>query len=246
MKKNPFLDVTLILLVTLILDGFSANSDSETRPSTISSLNQSLCQQSCNSNGLCDENTGTCICTTKGIIGENCDKCDRVNNYFGDATKGPCYYDLAQDYQFTFSLIREKDKHIRRINFKNTPTKADLDVDFNVTCTEPAKLNITVQYNLGYGVLEQQLASEQNCTFYKDRFSRNDFVFGQVSNTTFYVDVYDFKTPMRIVISFSQHPKLDLLQLFISIVTIVGYIVGAQATIYILFLVIFYFKNKVM
>ena len=51
-----------------------------------------------------------------------------------------CYYDLAIDYQFTFNLSKPEDKHYTAINFKNIPTKADVDVDFQITCSVPAKV----------------------------------------------------------------------------------------------------------
>jgi hypothetical protein len=44
-------------------------------------------------------------------------------------------------------------------------------------------------------------------------------VFGSEDNTTFFVYVYDFQSPLWIIISFSQHPKLDLLQFFITFST---------------------------
>ena len=50
------------------------------------------------------------------------------------------------------------------------------------------------------------------------RFSKDDYVFG-MNYTTFYVYVYDLETPMWVIISFSQHPKLDLLQFFITFST---------------------------
>jgi hypothetical protein len=48
--------------------------------------------------------------------------------------------DLAIDYQFTFNLSKVDDKHLRGINFRNTPTKNDVDVDFSITCSVPAKV----------------------------------------------------------------------------------------------------------
>ncbi len=54
---------------------------------------------------------------------------------------------------------------------------------------------------------------------FKHRFSKDDFVFGLEENTTFFVYVYDFDAPLWIIISFSQHPKLDLLQFFITFST---------------------------
>ena len=52
-----------------------------------------------------------------------------------------CYYDLAIDYQFTFNLSKPEDKHYTAINFKNIPTKADVDVDFQISCSVPAKVS---------------------------------------------------------------------------------------------------------
>merc|ERR1712061_696835 len=66
---------------------------------------------------------------------------------------------------------------------------------------------------------EKQIMVEQNCTQVKQRFSKDDYIFGEGSNTTFYIHVYDFEPPLWIIISFSQHPKLDLLQFFITFAT---------------------------
>ena len=51
------------------------------------------------------------------------------------------------------------------------------------------------------------------------RFAKDEYRFGADENTTFYVYVYDFETPLEIIVSFSQHPKLDLLQFFITFST---------------------------
>ena len=50
--------------------------------------------------------------------------------------------DLTIDYQFTFNLSKAEDKHLRGINFRNIPTKRDVDVDFSITCSVPAKVLI--------------------------------------------------------------------------------------------------------
>ena len=39
----------------------------------------------------CHNRTGRCYCTTKGIIGDKCDKCDRGNQYYGDPVKDSCF-----------------------------------------------------------------------------------------------------------------------------------------------------------
>merc|ERR1719458_1866541 len=54
---------------------------------------------------------------------------------------------------------------------------------------------------------------------FKHRFSKSEYTFGSEDNTTFLVYVYDFQPPLWIIISFSQHPKLDLLQFFITFST---------------------------
>lgn len=107
----------------------------------------------CECNGqakTCNDRNGRCNCTTKGIIGDKCQKCDKGNHYSGDPIKGggSCFYDLAIDYQFTFNLSKPDDRHLTAINFKNLPTKFDVDVEFSVTCSVNAKLNVTVKYNV--------------------------------------------------------------------------------------------------
>ena len=46
---------------------------------------------------FCNRDTGKCHCTTKGIIGQHCDRCDEQNHYFGNPTEegGSCYYNLV-------------------------------------------------------------------------------------------------------------------------------------------------------
>jgi len=173
----------------------------------------------CNGQGtLCDHKTGNCFCNTKGVTGDHCEKCDTQNHYFGDPITGSCFYDLAIDYQFTFNLSKTEDRHYTAINFKNVPTKPDVDVDFSITCSVPSKINLTYRHNNveGGGRKEETIIQEFNCSIFKFRFSKGDYTFGNEENTTFYVYVYDFQSPLWIIISFSQHPKLDLLQFFIT------------------------------
>uniref|UniRef100_A0A0A9YMG1 Attractin n=1 Tax=Lygus hesperus TaxID=30085 RepID=A0A0A9YMG1_LYGHE len=172
----------------------------------------------CNNHGTqCQPDTGRCYCTTKGIVGEHCEKCDTANHYQGDPTNnGSCFYDLTIDYQFTFNLSKKDDRHYTQINFKNSPPKADIDADFSITCSVMAKMNITMKT---VNQPEKQLFMNHNCSNFKTRFYKNDYNFGAVDNvtlTTFYVYVYDFQPPLWIQISFSQYPKLNLQQFFIT------------------------------
>ncbi|XP_055371628.1 attractin-like protein 1 [Condylostylus longicornis] len=181
-------------------------------------INGGTCQKcECNGQGtLCHSDTGKCFCHTKGMIGDHCEKCDLTNHYHGDATKGSCYYDLTIDYQFTFNLSKKEDRHFTQINFRNSPAKPDIDADFSITCSVLAKMNITVRTA---GGPEKTAFSGLNCSNFRHRFSKTEYHFGSLDNdtlTTFYVYVYDFQPPLWIQIAFSQYPKLNLQQFFIT------------------------------
>ncbi|KAJ1523050.1 hypothetical protein ONE63_002178 [Megalurothrips usitatus] len=175
----------------------------------------------CNDQGsLCNQENGKCFCTTKGISGDHCERCDTANHYHGDPTNhGSCFYDLTIDYQFTFNLSKKEDRHFTQINFKNSPPKPDIDADFTITCSVMAKMNITIK-TAKEG--ERQILVDHNCTTFRTRFTKAEHNFGSENNetlTTFYVYVYDFHTPLWIQISFSQYPKLNLQQFFITFST---------------------------
>jgi len=136
-----------------------------------------------------------------------------------------CYYDLQLDFQFTFNLSKKEDRHIRQINFRNIPLKPDLDLEFSIHCSTLAKLNISVRsvkvrkriiillffrsfLNLIRNILkveedideEKFILNHYNCTTFKSRFQRNEYNFGGEENTTFYVYVYDFRSPIWITV----------------------------------------------
>lgn len=201
----------------------------------------------CNCHGhsvLCNRETGKCHCTTKGIIGESCEKCDEQNHYFGNPTEkgGSCYYNLTIDFQYTFNMSKVDDKYLTRINFMNVPMKPDVDVDFTITCSKSAYVNISIgsrkyKYLFEYLKCNKQvdvtivviliffhfpdslpvrtLHEVLDCGSFKLRFSHDEHLFG-IENTTFYVNVYRFDTPFILQISFSQHRTLDLLQFFVT------------------------------
>ncbi|XP_068625483.1 attractin-like protein 1 [Battus philenor] len=190
-----------------------------------SPLNGGLCQPcSCNAQAVsCAADTGRCYCSTKGLAGDRCDKCDNTNHYHADVyNKGACYYDLAVDYQFTFNLSKKEDRHLSAINFRNAPVKPDVDADFSITCSAHARMNLTVRTRADPA--ERTLFSDVNCTNFRYksfhyRFAKSEHAFGVEDNvtlTTFFVYVYDFRPPLWIQISFSQYPKLNLQQFFIT------------------------------
>lgn len=124
---------------------------------------------------------------------------------------------MTIDYQFTFNLSKKEDRHYTQINFRNSPTKPDIDAEFMITCSVLAKMNVTVKKaNMKE---EKPIFIAYNCTNFKNRFSKSEFNFGTEDNvtlTTFYVYVYDFQSPLWIQISFSQYPKLNIQQFFIT------------------------------
>uniref|UniRef100_A0A182SYM4 Attractin GBD domain-containing protein n=1 Tax=Anopheles maculatus TaxID=74869 RepID=A0A182SYM4_9DIPT len=123
------------------------------------------------------------------------------------------------DYQFTFNLSKKEDRHFTQINFRNSPVKPDIDADFTITCSVAARMNITIRTA---GGIEKPLFSAVNCSTFRYRFSKAEHQFGiedNVTLTTFYVYVYDFQPPLWIQIAFSQYPKLNLQQFFITFST---------------------------
>uniref|UniRef100_A0A2M4CRS9 Putative attractin n=1 Tax=Anopheles darlingi TaxID=43151 RepID=A0A2M4CRS9_ANODA len=184
-------------------------------------VNGGVCQK-CECNGqaqYCHSETGKCFCSTKGLAGDHCEKCDATNHYHGDPSRGSCYYDLTIDYQFTFNLSKKEDRHFTQINFRNSPVKPDIDADFSITCSVAARMNITIRTA---GGMEKPLFSAVNCSTFRYRFSKAEHQFGiedNVTLTTFYVYVYDFQPPLWIQIAFSQYPKLNLQQFFITFST---------------------------
>lgn len=176
----------------------------------------------CNGQGdYCHPEDGKCYCHTKGIIGDHCEKCDSQNHYHGDPTKSSCYYELTIDYQFTFNLSKKEDRHFTQINFRNSPGKPEIDADFSITCSVPAKMDITISRP---DAMDEIIFAGINCSTFRHRFSKTEYTFGinpkdNTSLTTFYVLVHDFQPPIWIQIAFSQYPKLNLQQFFITFST---------------------------
>jgi hypothetical protein len=112
----------------------------------------------------CEATSGRCHCMTKGVVGSRCDVCE-TPKYTGRPTllEGSCFYNLTTDYQFTFNLNKESDRHYTRINFVNHPTRGtDDDIDFIIRCLrENALINVTFveEYNQFDAELEQLDAS---------------------------------------------------------------------------------------
>lgn len=121
---------------------------------------------------------------------------------------------MRTDYQFTFNLSKPDDEHYTGINFMNIPVANDRDVDFTLNCSGPAYINIT--WKSKSHPQEQFLTREYMCTYFRSKFEHKEYSFGPDDNVTFFVYVYDFKTPFWLQISFSQFPKIDLVHFFVT------------------------------
>ncbi|XP_070539699.1 attractin-like protein 1 isoform X2 [Ptychodera flava] len=165
----------------------------------------------------CDNVSGQCTCTTKGIIGKECDRCDEDRKYYGDPTgNGTCYYDLLLNYQFTFNLTRADDKSITSINFKCIIDNSNRDIVFQLNADKNVVVMIT--FTSRSNPVETVLVDETPASRYRVVFSRKDFNFNSYENTTFYVYLSNFTVPFWFQISFSWRAimMLDLLQFFVT------------------------------
>ncbi|KAL3182913.1 hypothetical protein MRX96_006713 [Rhipicephalus microplus] len=131
---------------------------------------------------------------------------------------GTCFYNLSIDFQYTFNLSSED--YYRNINFMNVPIKVGNDVEFTISCSGKAYVNISIGSggqppSRADGDAEPALLDSRKCDNIKLPFYDEKHNFGS-QNTTFFVYVFNFTTPFVLQISFSQHRALDLLQFFIT------------------------------
>lgn len=194
----------------------------------------------CQCNGQatsCDPETGYCYCAIKGTSGKHCSSCEQ--KYVGNPKEDrPCtcksirniqtlintpLVELGIDFIFTFKLDADdfKDKHVRQINFYSMPFKKDTDVQFSVTCESDSDAKVAI--NLTSNIFDphpgphSRLSPAHHCTpaGLKRVYSASDFDFGTDTNTTFYVTITDFVTPIRIQISFAQSPPINWVLFFV-------------------------------
>ena len=72
------------------------------------------------------------------------------------------------------------------------------------------KAQITALYFSVDHLKGKQIMLEQNCTQFKDQFSKDEFVFFEDNNTTFYIHIYDFEPPLWIIISQMGFKVIDV------------------------------------
>ncbi|RXM27766.1 Attractin-like protein 1 [Acipenser ruthenus] len=129
-------------------------------------------------------------------------------------------YSLLIDYQFTFSLLQDDDKHYTAINFMANPEQPNKNLDMSINASNNFNLNITWSVGSTAGTIsgeEIPIVSRSNIKDYRDSFSCEKFSFRNNLNITFYVYVSNFSWPIKIQIAFSQHNSImDLVQFFVT------------------------------
>ncbi|GMR61425.1 hypothetical protein PMAYCL1PPCAC_31620, partial [Pristionchus mayeri] len=170
----------------------------------------------------CDPHSGECYCTTKGVVGKLCDRCD--TKYIGNPESGkPCYYELTVDFIFTFKLKNEPpDDHVSEIYLFSVPYKRDTDVQFSISCesaTAAVSLNLTSNIFDGRSSNPKMKMINHPCDAkgLRRHYLANDpgYAFGTDANTTFFVKVSNFSTPITIQISFAQSPPINWVLFFV-------------------------------
>nr|XP_019945140.1 PREDICTED: attractin-like protein 1 [Paralichthys olivaceus] len=127
---------------------------------------------------------------------------------------------LLIDYQFTFSLLQEDDRHYTAINFMATPEQANKNLDMSINASNNFNLNITWSLSSTAGTIsgeEMPIIARTNIKEHRDSLSCEKFNFRLHHNITFYVYVSNFSWPIKIQIAFSQHNSImDLVQFFVT------------------------------
>ncbi|XP_077992307.1 attractin-like protein 1 [Glandiceps talaboti] len=174
----------------------------------------------CNGNAdICDNKSGECSCTTKGMTGNECERCDETRKYYGDPTNGTCYYELLMNYRYLFNLSKSEDELVTAINFKCHIDGSSRDVEFNLNADYPCLLKIT--YTSASSPTESVAFQESIVQNQRVIFSRNEYNFNPSQNFTFYAYINNFTTPFGFDISFSWRivHLVDLLLFFVTFFT---------------------------
>ncbi|XP_039262630.2 attractin-like protein 1 [Styela clava] len=183
---------------------------------------------------LCNNTTGDCFCSTKGMTGPNCEKCENSAKYYGDpVNNGTCFYRLLINYSFTFTLTPSNDKYITSINFENTPpTDGSTELSFesrekcNIRLTvysykpldkpKRVKRDNTSQEVIEYEGVEVEVTEGIGVTKFGYYFSGSTYGFGDSTiNATIRIYVSNFTVPSWIQVSLVQRNNSLLVLLLI-------------------------------
>ncbi|KAG2462460.1 ATRN1 protein, partial [Polypterus senegalus] len=153
----------------------------------------------CNGHSTC-VNSSVCEHCRNLTTGMQCEAC--MAGFYGDPTNGgKCQDSLLIDYQFTFSLLQEDDRHYTAINFMANPEQSNKNLDMSINASNNFNLNITWSVGSTAGTIsgeEIPIVSKSNIRDYRDSFSCEKFSFRNNPNITFYVYVSNFSWPIKI------------------------------------------------
>ncbi|XP_031776638.1 attractin isoform X1 [Nasonia vitripennis] len=163
----------------------------------------------CGSENHCDDKTGKCLkCETIGATGDLCEKCDVKKNYFEGPAPGLCYYDIETNYKYIFNLTNDGFEALRKVNFGNSALKATVPALFSIECSVNATVDVRIENKKGS---QQFVLKHHPCrdTKFGKMFAVQEYTNGINENeeNTVYVQVYEFKKPAVITISFDQLPR---------------------------------------
>jgi len=128
-----------------------------------------------------------------------CEECDNDNGYYGNAQgNGTCFYNIQENYIFTFTLTPPNDEYVTAINFQNQPSASD-DVDLSLTCSDPCDVRLTVLTNLS-STEEVTVLMVYNVTSLDYNLDSEQYKFGE-PNTTIRVYVLNFIVPFEVKVS---------------------------------------------
>ncbi|CAD5118840.1 DgyrCDS7518 [Dimorphilus gyrociliatus] len=177
----------------------------------------------CNNRAESCNEDGRCSCSTKGMIKKTCSECDRESHYdngFGGVNitgNGTCFYELATDFAFTFTLDEPSDSHIKNWNFMNRPIRNDKDADISISChnnnesgSPTPMVEAYISWNVGPGPYPRDtIIHQQECDYIRHKIDYKKYRIGPKYNTTLYIFVSNFKVP-RIVI---KRARIELRQM---------------------------------
>ncbi|EPB68536.1 plexin repeat-containing domain protein [Ancylostoma ceylanicum] len=181
----------------------------------------------CNGHSMCNETRHTlggiqevCGECQDNTMGKHCELC--APGYFGDPRNGDhCKHELSVDFIFTFKLKNEdKDKHATEIYLFSIPHKKDTDVTFQISCDGGSQANVAL--NITSSLFESTPRKMMHNTTCDSKGFRRvyvasdpDYAYGTDANTTFFVRVFNFTTPITIQVSFAQSPPINWVLFFV-------------------------------
>lgn len=189
-------------------------------------LNRGKCQEcNCSKHGrTCDNLTGKCLCTTKGISGMKCDECDVGSKYWGDPSLSSCFYNITNDFAYSFRLNHKQDTEVTALNCHVIQLKEEPDIKIEVKIDTdgtdgPIHTNKSFMVNVTTflpGEKEELINGSISATDkYILHVSHKKYGFGNSTNRAMRIYIHNFTTPIFIKVQVMQHNRMSLLTFFL-------------------------------